>query len=261
MLHPTHAGADVQRELLSIALGLFDYVKNSGEYPEAENLALAWIGQLPARRSGLRFLGDHILRQQDLEEPPGFPDGVAYGGWPMDRHPPEGFFSPEPPADFLNVPDLYSIPLGSLYSRNVENLYLAGRCHSATYTAHGSTRVMGTCVSMGQAAGMAAAVGIEKDASPRTVRESFAGEVQQRLLKEDAFLVGISNTDPADLARSAQVAASSQESPELGPERATNGVSRPRDGAMNLWASAPGRVAGEWVELSWDSVQTVNEVR
>jgi hypothetical protein len=261
MLHPTHAGAEVQRELLSIALGLFDYVKNSGEYPEAENLALAWIGQLPARRSGLRFLGDHILRQQDLEEPPGFPDGVAYGGWPMDRHPPEGFFSPEPPADFLNVPDLYAIPLGSLYSRNVENLYLAGRCHSATYTAHGSTRVMGTCLAMGQGAGMAAAVGIEKDASPRTVRESFVGEVQQRLLKEDAFLVGIRNTDPADLARSAQVSASSQESSELGPEQVANGVSRPRDGAMNLWASAPGKVAGEWLELSWDSARTVREVR
>ncbi|MGD8241136.1 MAG: FAD-dependent oxidoreductase [Armatimonadota bacterium] len=259
--HPTHAGPALRRELLAVALGVFDYVKNSGEYPEAETLALGWIGQLPGRRSGLRFLGDHVLRQQDLEEPPGFRDRVAYGGWPMDRHPPAGFFSPDPPADFVHVPDVYSIPLGSLYSRNVENLYLAGRCHSATFTAHGSTRVMGTCVSMGQAVGMAAAVGIERGAGPRAVRERHVPEVQQRLLKEDVFLVDVRNEDPDDLARCAAVTASSSASDEAGPEQATGGVSRPRGDAMNMWASAPGRVAGEWIEVAWDGARAVREVR
>ncbi len=259
--HPTHAGPALHRELLALALGVFDYVKNSGEYPEAETLALAWIGQLPGRRSGLRFLGDHVLRQQDVQEPPGFADRVAYGGWSMDRHPPAGFFSPEPPADFLRVPDIYSIPLGSLYSRNIENLYLAGRCHSATFTAHGSTRVTGTCMSMGQAAGMAAAVGRERGADPRAVRERHVGEVQQRLLKEDCFLIGMRNEDSADLALDAAVAASSSASEQSGPEQATNGVSRPRGEAMNMWASAPGRVAGEWIELAWDGPRAVSEVR
>lgn len=260
-LHPTRDGAAVHRELLAIALGVFDYVKNSGEYPEAQNLGLSWIGQVPGRRSGLRFLGDHILRQQDLQEPPGFEDRVAYGGWTMDRHPPLGFFSPEPPADFLNMPDIYSIPLGCLYSRNVENLYLAGRCHSATYTAHGSTRVMGTCLSMGQAVGMAAAVGIKRGADPREVRERFVGEVQQRLLKEDVFLIGVRNEDPGDLARAARVTASSQDSDDCGPEQATNGVARPRGGSMNMWASARGKAAGEWIELSWEEARSVSQVR
>jgi hypothetical protein len=259
--HPTRDGAEVQRELLAIALGLFDFVKNSGDYPEAENLALAWIGQLPGRRSGIRFLGDHVLRQQDLEAPPGFPDRVAYGGWPMDRHPPLGFFSEEPPADYIEVPDIYSIPLGSLYARNVENLYLAGRCHSATYTAHGSTRVMGTCLSMGQAVGMAAAVGIDRGADPRAVRESHVQEVQQRLLKEDVFLIDVPNRDPADQARTARVRASSQESDALGPGQVINGLTRPRGGAMNLWASARGRAGGEWIELHWDEPRTIQEVR
>ncbi len=259
--HPTQDGAAVHRELLSIALGVFDYVKNSGEYPEARNLALAWIGQLPGRRSGLRFLGDHVLRQQDLQDGTEFSDRVAYGGWPMDRHPPLGFFSPEPPADFLTVPDIYSIPLGSLYSRNVENLYLAGRCHSATYTAHGSTRVMGTGVSMGQAVGMAAAVGILRGADPRQVRERHVREVQQRLLRGDAFIIGVRNEDPDDLARSARVAASSEESPALAAANVTNGVSRPRGGAQNMWASARGRAAGEWIELSWKGARTVSEVQ
>jgi hypothetical protein len=266
-LHPTRDGAAVHRELLAIALGLFDYVKNSGEYPEADTLALAWIGQLPGRRSGLRFLGDHVLRQQDLQEPPGFADRVAYGGWSMDRHPPLGFFSPEPPADFLDVPDIYSIPLASLYSRNVENLYLAGRCHSATYTAHGSTRVMGTCLAMGQAVGMAAAVGVERGAEPRTVRERHVGEVQQRLLKEDVFLIGIGNEDPDDLAPRGRVTASRRESDALGPEQVVSGVSRPRGGAMNMWASrpraadAPGEAGGEWLQLEWDGERTVRELR
>jgi len=260
-LHPTRDGSRVHRELLAILLGVFDYIKNSGEYPEAENLALSWVGQLPGRRSGLRFLGDHVLRQQELQDPPGFPDEVAYGGWPMDRHPPLGFFSSEPPADFLTVPDIYPIPLGCLYSRNVENLYLAGRCHSATYMAHSSTRVMGTCLAMGQAAGMAAAVGIERGASPREVRENHVREVQQRLLKEDAFLINVRNEDPADLARKARLSASSSESEALGPGNVTNGISRPRGGAMNLWASARGRVAGQWLELSWDDERTIREVR
>ena len=259
--HPTHDGAEVHRELLAIALGVFDYVKNSGEYPEAANLALAWIGQLPGRRSGLRFLGDHVLRQQDLQERPEFPDRVAYGGWPMDRHPPSGFFSPEPPADYLEVPDIYSIPLGSLYSRNIENLYLAGRCHSATYTAHGSTRVMGTGISMGQAVGMAAAVGIQRGAAPRGVRESQVREVQQRLLKEDALIIGVQNEDPHDLARAAKVTASGKESEALAPANVTNGVSRPREGAMNMWAGARGRTAGEWIELSWAGARTIAEAR
>jgi hypothetical protein len=259
--HPTRDGAEVRQELMAIALGLFDYVKNSGDYPEAETLALGWIGQLPGRRSGLRFLGDHVLRQQDLEEPPRFPDRVAYGGWPMDRHPPEGFFSPEPPADFLLVPDIYSIPLGSLYSRNVPNLYLAGRCHSATYTAHGSTRVMGTCISMGQAVGMAAAAGLERGMDPRQVREGCVGQVQQRLLKEDVFLIGVRNADPDDLALRAEVSASSRESDRTAPAQVTNGVARRRGENPNMWCSAPGRAADEWIQLRWDGERRLEEVR
>ena len=261
VLHATHDGQKVYRELLAILLGVWGYIKNSGEYPGAANLALSWVGHVPGRRSGLRFLGDHILKQQDIEEKVRFPDRVAYGGWSMDRHPPLGFFSPEPPADFLAVPDIYSIPLGSLYSRNIENLYLAGRCHSATYTAHGSTRVMGTCMSMGQAVGMAAAVGIEKAADPRQVRESHAAEVQQRLLKEDVFLIGVRNEDPDDLALSARVTASSCNSRDLSPENVINGVSRRREDAANMWAGAAGKVAGEWLELAWDGPRTVSEVR
>jgi len=258
-LHPTGDGDRVRHELLAILLGLWDYIKNSGEYPAAECLALSWLGQLPARRSGLRFLGDHILRQQDIEGLVDFPDRVAYGGWPMDVHPPKGFFSSEPPATFLEVPDIYSIPLGSLYSRNVENLYLAGRCHSATYIAHGSTRVIGTCVSMGQAVGMAAAVGVERGLDPPGVRESCVAEVQQRLLKEDVFLLNVRNEDPGDLALSARVTASSRASDDLGPENATNGVSRRRGGAPNMWAGA--RSAGEWLQLAWDERRRVSEVR
>jgi len=261
MLHPTEDGEEVRRELMRIMLGIWDYVKNSGEFPEAANLAMSWAGQLPGRRSGLRFLGDHVLCQRDLERFADFPDAVAYGGWPMDRHPCEGFYAENPPAINIHMPDAYSIPLGSLYSRNVENLYLAGRCHSATYMAHSSTRVMGTGMSMGQAVGMAAAVGLERAADARRVREHFVGEVQQRLLKEDVFIPGVRNEDPADVARTARVTASSAESPELGPENAVSGVARPRGETPHRWASAPGRAAGEWIRFEWGRAHTVSEVR
>jgi hypothetical protein len=114
---------------------------------------------------------------------------------------------------------------------------------------------------MGQAVGMAAAIGIAEGADPRAVCERSVGRVQQRLLKEDVFIPNLVNEDPDDLARSATVTASSQESEALGPEQAASGVSRPAGGRTNLWASASGKTAGEWIQLSWDGTRAVGEVR
>jgi hypothetical protein len=80
-------------------------------------------------------------------------------------------------------------------------------------------------------------------------------------LREDVFLVDVANADPADLARSARVTASSCVGDELRPENVTSGVSRPRRGAANLWAGAPGGAAGQWLMLSWDAPRPVCEVR
>jgi len=122
--------ADSERirfELLSIVMGVWDYIKNSGDFPDSRYWAMDWVGMMPGKRGSRRLLGDYILRQQDLMAG-SFPDAVAIGGWPMDGHPPEGFDRPDlPPNTVLRPPEVYDIPLRSLYSRNLANLWMAGR--------------------------------------------------------------------------------------------------------------------------------------
>ncbi len=71
-------------------MGIWDFIKNSGAYGKSEKWALKWVGMIPGKRKSRRITGDHILVQQEVQSPVEFPDRVAYGGWPLDDHPPEG---------------------------------------------------------------------------------------------------------------------------------------------------------------------------
>ena len=181
-----------REELLRIAYGVWNYLKNYA--PDKErfaNLALDWVGFLPGKRESRRYYGDHILTQNDVEAGGRFPDTVAFGGWSMDDHFPEGFYSRRKEGTIYHpAPSPYGIPYRTLYSRNVENLFCAGRCHSATHSALSSTRVMATCSLMGQAAGTAAAIAVRDGLSPRGVYESRLAELQQTLMDDDCWLPG-----------------------------------------------------------------------
>lgn len=149
----------IRHELLRITLGIWDYVKNSGEHPDSANWALEWVGALPGKRESRRFLGTHVLTELDITSGRLFADQVAYGGWWLDLHPPMGVdATDQPPCEQHNFPHLYTIPLSCIYSRNVENLFVGGRMISATHVAFASTRVMATCSVVGQAIGTAAAI-------------------------------------------------------------------------------------------------------
>ncbi|HEY0862737.1 MAG TPA: FAD-dependent oxidoreductase [Lacunisphaera sp.] len=257
----------IRHELLRIALGLWDYVKNSGDHPGSAHWALDWVGAIPGKRESRRFLGPHVLTQQDLESGRLFPDTVAYGGWPLDLHPPSGIDAiEEAPCRHIHLPSLYAIPLRALCSRNVTNLLFAGRNISATHVAFASTRVMATCAVMGQAIGTAAA--LAGPLGPRPVADHFTGaelaRLQQRLLRDDAFLPGLRHEDPADLARRATVTASG-ETPRGAAAQVTDGVTRElfsplgpwADGATHRWESA---TLPAWIELTWPAAQTVGEI-
>ncbi|MGB9641606.1 MAG: FAD-dependent oxidoreductase [Candidatus Ratteibacteria bacterium] len=126
---------------------------------KAKNWALEWLQFLPAKRESRRYIGEYILTQNDIESEGKFHDIVAYGSWPMDDHHPAGFFSIKikaPSTIFYPSPSPYGIPYRCLFSKNIRNLMFAGRNASCTHIAMSSTRVMGTCSSMGQAAGTAA---------------------------------------------------------------------------------------------------------
>lgn len=248
----------IRDELMAIALGVWDHIKNSGLHPESENWALEWIGFVPCTRGSRRFLGDHILTQHDLQSGEVFEDGVAYGGWPIDLHPPEGIDTKEPPNFSVQVP-LYNIPLRSLYSRNIVNLLFAGRNISATHVAYASTRVMGTCSVMGQAVGTAAALCVRHRCTPRELGKEAIRELQQTLLKQDAYIIGVTNSDPYDLARTAEVRASSE---VRGWEAVNviNGVHRGVYERKNRWASDPTQPMPQWIELNFREPKRIRYV-
>jgi hypothetical protein len=122
-----------------------------------------------------------------------FDDVVAYGGWPLDDHDPKGFLNQGQDgieSKYILVPSPYGIPYRSLYSKNISNLLFAGRNISATHVALSSTRVMATCSVIGQAAGNAAALCIEKACSPRDLYRRHVRELQHRLLDQHCLLPG-----------------------------------------------------------------------
>ncbi len=223
----------IRHELLRIALGIWDYVKNSGDHPDAAHWTLDWVGSVAAKRESRRLLGPHILTQHDVQDGKMFGDAVAYGGWAIDIHPPEGVDVPdEPPFTPTKVDGLYTIPFRCLYSRNIPNLLFAGRNISATHCAFASTRVMATCAIMGQAIGTAVPVALKTN---KSLAELPIADLQQLLIKDDAFIPNLTNDDPNDLARQASLTASSfKEGCE--PELVTDGITRDLIGKFGPWA-------------------------
>ena len=180
-------------ELLKIAFGVWDHMKNHGEHG-ADNWELDWIGFLPGKRESRRYVGDYTLTQEDVEKGgKRFEDTVAYGGWQIDNHLPGGFWMKSKGGAHLQkrrLTEPYAIPYRCLYSRDVENLMFAGRNLSATHTAFASARVMGTIGIMGQAVGTAAALAVEKGVLPRGLYadKALLKELQKRLMDDDCFL-------------------------------------------------------------------------
>ena len=184
----TIADTEILRdELVALAAGTWDHIKNSGEY-RADRFDLDFLGFLPGKRESRRMMGEYMITQRDLSDGVVFDDEVAFGGWPLDDHFPGGFYHRGTPnvAPPTNSP--YSIPYRALYSRNVENLYFAGRNISMTHTAMSSVRVMATCSLIGQAVGCAAAVATKRDLTPNGVYREAIGEVQAMLQNADCFL-------------------------------------------------------------------------
>jgi hypothetical protein len=214
-LDTIHDNEAIKYELLKIAYGLFDWLKNDPSQKEKnKNLTLEWVGTVPGKRESRRFIGDHILTEQDVVNCREFPDAIAFGGWNLDDHAPRGFFDDDhPPSTHTQIPGVYNIPLRSLYSKTLSNLLFAGRNVSTTHVALTSVRVMLTCAQMGEAAGAAAAMCVQKKISPRELATGPAiNDLRERLLRDDHHVVGARSADPANLARegAATATASSQ---------------------------------------------------
>lgn len=176
------------RELKRIALGIWNYIKNSGRYDSA-NLVLEWIGTLPGRRASRRLAGNEILTEKDLLSEKFAKNAVCYGGWYMDSHPSGGIQSEKEQCKQIPI-HCYGIPFGCFYNPMISNLLFAGRMASMSYVAFTSARVMNTCALMGQAAGTAAALCLQKQITPEYLDRHALECLLSKLTMDDALLCG-----------------------------------------------------------------------
>lgn len=209
-LDTIHDTETIKWELWKIVYGVWDYIKNSAEFPDAVNHTLDWVGLIPGKRESRRFEGDYMLRQQDIIERQDFNDAVSYGGWSIDLHPADGVYSPQPGCNQWHSKGVYQIPWRCLYSRNIRNLFLAGRIISSSHVAFGSTRVMTTCAHAAQAVGVGAAICLKYGLNPNELQNGKPLEYLQRdLLRMGQFIPRKRLEDPEDLVKEAIIKATS----------------------------------------------------
>lgn len=172
---------------LRAVYGNWSFLRNSSA--DKENYAsskLAWVAWIGGKRESRRVLGDIILTGTDIAEKTPFPDACFTTTWPIDLHYPVSLvnFEEEP---FLAVSDSrkiepYAVPYRCLYSRNVDNLFMAGRNISVTHVALGSVRVQRTTGMMGEVVGMAASICKSENTNPRGVFQFYLNQLKKLLV-------------------------------------------------------------------------------
>lgn len=229
----------VRNELLAVGYGMWDYCKNDPAVAEKNrNWHFDWMGMLPGKRESRRYVGDYIMNQNDVRSEGRFEDLIAYGGWSMDDHHPAAFRTDEPPTIFHPAPSPYGIPYRCLYSKNIDNLMFAGRNISVTHSALSSTRVMLTCGILGQAAGTAAELALEKGVTVREVyTKGLVPQLQRRLMEDDCYLP-FRVRPISELTQKAQLVCTSSDAENL-----RNGIDRSIGDQDNGWQAAPGQTA------------------
>ncbi len=228
---------EIRDELLMVATGIWDYIKNSGDC-SADEWEMDFLGFLPGKRESRRYVGDYIMTQHDVEAEGRFEDIIAYGGWSMDDHNPKGIKTDEPPTIYNPAPSPYGIPYRCIYSKNIDNLFFAGRNISVTHSAMSSTRVMATCAILGQAVGTAAQIAHKYGLNPRGVYKERIHELQQELLKDDCYLPFV-HRDINPIMKKCKIFADCNENPYVlinGEERnmEENGIVVAKGGSITL---------------------------
>jgi hypothetical protein len=227
-------------ELLKICYGVWDHMKNHGDHG-VDNWELEWIGFLPGKRESRRYIGKYIVTQNDVEAEGRFEDVVAYAGWSMDDHFPEGFYYKKGyPTIFHPAPTPWGLPLRCMISENIENLVFAGRNISVTHAALSSSRVMATCGILGQALGTAVAQAIGEKCHISNVNIE---KLQQALMDDDCFIPWRKRELP-ELTKKASCTSNV----------VRNGIDR---GEENLWVGN----AGDSILYSFEEDTEIKEIR
>lgn len=254
------------------AFGAWDALKNvDGRYP---NHKLNWVAHISGKRESRRLLGDVVLTKEDVLGGKEYPDGCVPTGWSIDLHLPDprydkGFEGDAfiAKAHFTHYETPYWVPYRCLYSRNVPNLFMAGRDISVTHEALGTVRVMRTGGCMGEIVGMAASLCKEHDADPRAVYEEHLEELRRLMREGTGRPPVVAGLEPPkwlaeagdNLAREARVTVSGSRDGAENPPALAN------DGRIDL-ADNTGRWLSEarvpnWIEFGWEKPQTISAAR
>lgn len=152
------------------------------DVPGFEDSYFITSGPFIGVRETRRIVGQHVLAEDEIMATKSFDDAIATGCWYLDVHPNKitiGAANAVPKQQ----PAPYDIPYRSLVPKNVENLLVAGRCHSTTRLAQSSTRVTVTAMALGEAAAVAAALALQGGTSPAKLD---GGDVRKKLRKQNA---------------------------------------------------------------------------
>lgn len=179
-LHQIHDGEEIRDHMLRAIFGSYS---NARIEPENRKYRLDWVSYLLGKRESRRLVGDHIFTFKDVTDQVKFPDGVVQEEREIDVHFQQNLTNENQP-DFLSKAlffktDMYYIPYRSLYSKNINNLFMAGRCFSCSHVGLGGPRVMRTTGQMGAAVGFAASLCKKYKVNPRKIYTDHLQEYMQ----------------------------------------------------------------------------------
>lgn len=192
---------------LLVVYSNWSYLKNRSLVKDKySNLALDWVAYIAGKRESRRLVGDHVLTQTDILDQVPYEDGTCATSWTIDLHYPDpvntAFF---PGEEFKAVCtqqyiEIYPIPYRCFYSRNIPNLFMAGRNISVTHVALGTVRVMRTTAMMGEVVGLAAAVCHENSCLPRDVYATYFEQLKD-YMRRGAGKQGLENNQKFNVGR------------------------------------------------------------
>ncbi len=175
---------------LLVVYSNWSYLKNKWKKStDYNNRELEWVAYIAGKRESRRLLGDYVLKEDDLRRYVVHEDGTACTTWTIDLHYPDPDNSVHfPGMEFKSIArhieiHPYPVPYRCLYSRNIENLFMAGRNISVTHVALGTTRVMRTTGMLGEVVGMAASICREHKVLPREVYQHYLDELKNMMRK------------------------------------------------------------------------------
>ena len=174
---------------LRAVYGAFNAMKNRDGREKHRTAQLTWIAFVGGPRESRRLAGEIMLSKEDVVTKKKFPDGIVPSTWSIDLHYAKKQYAKKfPDNPFISVAEFdsrvdrtygYPVPYRCFYSRNIENLFMAGRCISVTHEALGTVRVMKTCGMMGEVVGKAASICVLHECWPRDVYSHYLPDLKE----------------------------------------------------------------------------------